>query len=146
MLALIGKKVHVSRSYLILFTIFLPLWVCWLIHWRNPPTSQGRSQWGRGPMPPFNFQTKQTRSNSFSFKHQGYCFVQVFRNYTDQKFHDFYWVCYSNLRWFLIFSNYIGEIDHFTLDLLKRPNSQRWTFWKVSYCGPSKRRPQWTRV
>ena len=30
------------------------------------------------------------RSNSFSFKHQGYCFLWVFSNYTDQKFHDFF--------------------------------------------------------
>ena len=30
----------------------------------------------------------------FSFKHQEYCFLQVFRKYTDQKFHDFSRVCY----------------------------------------------------
>ena len=29
----------------------------------------------------------------------------------------------DNLGRFLIFSNYIGEIDHFTLDLLKRSDS-----------------------
>ena len=29
----------------------------------------------------------------------------------------------DNLRWLFIFSNYIGETDHFTLDLLKRPNN-----------------------
>ena len=33
------------------------------------------------------------------------------------------------------FHNYIGEIDHFTLDLLKRSDTKPWTFWKV-----------WTRV
>ena len=31
----------------------------------------------------------QTRSKNFSFKHQGYCFLRMFRNYTDQKFHNF---------------------------------------------------------
>ena len=52
----------------------------------------------------------------------------------------------DNLQRHLIFSNYIGEIDHFTLDLRKRSNTKPWTIWKVSYCGPSKRRHQRTRV
>ena len=62
---------------------------------------QGRSHWGARetihptpsplPTPPPLFQfPNQARSNSFSFKHQGYSFLRVFRNYTDQKFHDFY--------------------------------------------------------
>ena len=53
-----------------------------------------------------------------------------------------------NLWRLFIFSNYIGEI-HLTLepsDLLKRSDTWRWTFWKVSICGPFERRPQWTRV
>ena len=32
---------------------------------------------------------------SYNFKHQRYCFFWVFRNYTDQKFHNFYHVCYN---------------------------------------------------
>ena len=32
----------------------------------------------------------QTRSKSVIFKHKGYCFLRVFRNYTDQKFNDFF--------------------------------------------------------
>ena len=44
------------------------------------------------------------------------------------------------------FSNYIGEKDHFTLDLMKRSDTWRWNFWKVSCCRPPKRRSQWTRV
>ena len=36
----------------------------------------------RGPWQfPLQF-PNQTRSNSFSFKHQGYCFLRVFRNFT----------------------------------------------------------------
>ena len=35
-----------------------------------------------------------SRSNSLSFKHKRYCFLWVFRNYTDKKFSDFYCVCH----------------------------------------------------
>ena len=66
----------------------------------------------------------QIRSKNISFKHQGYCFLRMFRNYTDQKFHNFYRVCYN--FWTIyggIFYNYIGEKDHVTLDLLKRVNT-----------------------
>ena len=70
----------------------------------------------------------------------------VFRDLTNQEFHYFYCVCYN--FWtiygnFLFFSKYLGKIDPFTLDLLK---SSGWTNQKVSYCGPSKGRPQWMRV
>ena len=37
----------------------------------------------------------------------------------------------ENLRQLFIFSNYIAEIDQFTLDLLKRSDTYRWTFWRV---------------
>ena len=50
------------------------------------------------------------------------------------------------LRQLFIFCNYIGEIDHFTLDLLERSDTYHWTFSRVSYCVPSERRPPWTRV
>ena len=61
-------------------------------------------------------------SNSFSFKHQRFYFLWMFRNCTDLNFHDFYRAC-DNF-WTIsggvsFFSNYIGEIDHFTFDLLK---------------------------
>ena len=48
-----------------------------------------RDQEGHAPSPhsPLQF-PNQTRSNSFSFKHQGYCFLRVFRNYADQRLHD----------------------------------------------------------
>ena len=53
---------------------------------------QGRSHWGRqgviAPSPlPLQF-WNQTRSNYLSFKYQGYCFLCVFRNYTDEKFQN----------------------------------------------------------
>ena len=47
------------------------------------------------------------KSNSFSFKHQEYCFLRVFTNYTDQKWHNFYrvgykfWTTYSGFSFFL---------------------------------------------
>ena len=57
--------------------------------------SQGCSHWAMPPPPsPLEFPS-QTRSNSFSFKYQRYCFIQVLKNYTDRKFHDFYRVCYN---------------------------------------------------
>ena len=37
----------------------------------------------------------QTRSKNFSFKHQRYCFLRMFRNYTDQNFHKLYHVYYN---------------------------------------------------
>ena len=58
-----------------------------------------RRGWGKGGrkgamVGPLQF-PNQTRSNSFSFKHQRYCFLWVLRNYMNQKFHDFYRVCYN---------------------------------------------------
>ena len=50
----------------------------------------------------------QKKSNSFSFKHQGYYFVRVFRNYIDQKFHDFHQSMLQfldNFRRLLLFFN-----------------------------------------
>ena len=44
------------------------------------------------PLAPLEF-PNQTRPKSFSFKHQGYCFLWLLRNYKDQKFPDFYSVC-----------------------------------------------------
>ena len=47
-------------------------------------------------MPPSPLQfLNQTRPNKFSFKHKRYCFLWVFRNYTNQKFNGFYRVCYN---------------------------------------------------
>ena len=39
--------------------------------------------------PPFSI-SEANRSSNFSFKHQEYCLLRVFSNYTNQKFHDFY--------------------------------------------------------
>ena len=49
-----------------------------------------------------------------------------YENYKDEMFHNFYRVCYN--IWtiydgFFIFSNYIGEVDQFTIDLLRRPDT-----------------------
>ena len=82
----------------------------WRLTWGISYVYQERSHWeGQGailPSPHFNFPTKQgpkvsvsnirdaafygcseiIRSKIFSFKHQGYCFLRMFRNYTDQNF------------------------------------------------------------
>ena len=71
---------------------------------------QWHSHWGggRGPCsPPLQF-PNQNWYNSFSFKLQKYCFLRLFRNYTDQKVHDFYCVCY-NLTQLFFFINYKGK-------------------------------------
>ena len=82
---------------------------------------QGRSHWGiqGGHDTPTSI-SNQTRTKSFSFNHRGYCFLRMFRNYTDQKFHSFYRV-YYNIQTICggIFSNNIGEKDYLMLDLLK---------------------------
>ena len=67
---------------------------------------QSRSHRGRAGGPSLQF-LNQTRLNSFIFKHQGYCFLRVFRNKTDKKFHGFYclyynfWTIYGDFTYFL---------------------------------------------
>ena len=39
-------------------------------------------------------------------------------------------------------SNYLEEIDHFILGLLKTSDAQHSTFWKISNCEPGERRVQ----
>ena len=60
---------------------------------------------GQGAMPPPPLQfPNQTRSNSFSFKHWGYCFLRVFRNYMDQTFTVLcynIWTIYGGFSFFL---------------------------------------------
>ena len=73
--------------------------------------------------PPIQF-PKQTRSNSFSFsfKHQRYCFSRCSEIIWTRNFKVFI-VCatiYEQFPTSFHFSNYIREIHHFTLDLLKR--------------------------
>ena len=75
-------------------------------------------------LPPLQF-PNQTRSKRFSFKHQDIAFygcseIIRTRNFTVFTVHA---TILDNLWQFLIFSNYIGEIDHFTFDLLKRSNA-----------------------
>ena len=48
-----------------------------------------------GPWPPPPQFTNHKRSKSFSFKHKGYCFLPMFRKYTNQKFYNFYRLCYN---------------------------------------------------
>ena len=57
------------------------------------------------PLPPLQF-PNQVNCNSFSFKHQGYCFLSVCRNYMDQKLYDCCRVCYN-------FLTIYGELSFF---------------------------------
>ena len=86
--------------------------------------------------PPLQF-PKQRRSKNFSFK-QGYCFLWMLRYYTDQKFRNFYRACYNRIFGQFMaafhFSNYIREKDHFTLDLLKRSDTYRYTNADLKIC------------
>ena len=43
----------------------------------------------------YNTNNKTKLKRIISFKYQGYCFLRVSRNYADQKFHNFYLVCYK---------------------------------------------------
>ena len=94
----------------------LPFRIC---SW-DVATWDGRGTGGPTTAPPLQF-LNQTRPNRLSFKHQGYCFLRAFRNYTNQKFKTFYHVCYNFWRICSSFSffNYIEETDHFKVELRK---------------------------
>ena len=98
--------------------------LCDCDHWRGI-TRGVATQGARGamPLPHFNFLTKQGPKVSVS-NIRDIAFLQMFRNYTDQKFHNFYSLCYifwTNYGDFPFFSSYIGEIIRSLRDhLLKR--------------------------
>ena len=110
----------------------------------NRGVATGRAR-GTMLLPRFNFQTKQgppvSVSNNRDISFYGCSEIIRIRNFT---------IFTVNATVFgqftAAFYNYIGEIDHFTLDFLKKSDTKPCTFWKVSYCGPSERRPQWTKV
>ena len=66
----------------------------------------GGEQEGHAPSPTLQF---QNQTNSYSYKHQGYCFLQVFRNCMDQKFYDFCRVCYNFWTIYRGFSFFFSE-------------------------------------
>ena len=109
------------------------------------PEAQGRSHWGgQGAMPPlFHSQTKKGPTVSVS-NIRDLLFTGVQKSYGPEisRFLPCMQQVLDNLRQLFIFSDYTAEIGQFTLDLLKRSDTYRWTFWRVFYCGPSKRRPQ----
>ena len=85
-------------------------------------TGEGGGQGGHAL--PLQFPS-QTRFNSFSFKHQRYCFLWVSeiiwtRNLTIFTVSA---TIFGQFRGLFIFSNYIGEINHFTVGFLKRSNT-----------------------
>ena len=73
----------------------------------------------------------QTRSKIFSLTQKGYCFLRMFRNYSGQKFHNFYSACYS-------FWTIYGGFSFF-LTMQGKWISSRWTSWKgpISNAEPS---------
>ena len=83
--------------------------------------TQGRSHWGcqGNHGPPFQF-LNQNRSNSFS----SVCYNV--------------WTIYSDFSFFLTTPGNRSLLVGF----LKMSDTKRWTFWKVSHCGPCKRWPQ----
>ena len=109
------KKYCLSSSDFICFTSFITSF-----QWHTPWGSQGAGHSPTTHTHTLQF-SNQTRSKTFSFKHQGYCLLQMFRNYTDQKFPNF--IVYITIFGQLIFSfsKYIREIEHFTLDCWRGP-------------------------
>ena len=77
--------------------------------------------------PPLPLISEPNKVQQFQFQtsDQGYCYLRVFRNYTNQKLHDCYRVCYNfwTIYGSLSFFKFMWKIDHFTLDLLKRYNT-----------------------
>ena len=83
------------------------------------------------PPPPLHFNYNQRKSNSFSFKHQGsgillFAGVQKLHGPNISPFLPFILQFFGNLRW--LFLNHIGQIDHVTLDLMKRFDTERWDY------------------
>ena len=84
-----------------------------------------RSHWwggrgvARGPctLPPLQL-PNQTRSNNFSFRHQGYCYMSI-QKWSGLEISQCYLQFLDHSRRLFIFSDYIRRIDHFTLDILK---------------------------
>ena len=103
------------------------------LRWPEGPHTQ------RDPAPlPLQF-PNQIRSNSFSFKHQGYCFLRVLRNYTDRKFHGFYPVCYN---FWIIYGGFSFFLTTQGKQIASRPILNAGPSEKFCFCGPSERKPQ----
>ena len=63
----------------------------------NYVVNQGCSYWGcqgaHAPTPTSILEHNKVQNSTF--KYQGYCFLRMLRNYTDQKFHNFCRVWYN---------------------------------------------------
>ena len=55
----------------------------------NNNNNNNNGQGGQAPSPLSSPLSNQKRFNNFSFKHQGYCFLRVFRNFMNQNFTNF---------------------------------------------------------
>ena len=86
------------------------------------------------PTPYFNFRTKQgpkvsvSNINDIAF----YRSSEILHRPEISQFFPCMLQFLGNLWWLFIFSNYIVEVDHFKMDLLKRIDTLRSTLRKVS--------------
>ena len=108
---------------------------CKICENNNTPPSE-KFSWhfdsqGSHGSPHFNFQTKKGPTVSVSNIRDiaFYGCLEIIRTRSFTIFTVYVQVL-DNFRQLFIFSNYIGEIDHFTLDLLKRSDTYRRTFLK----------------
>ena len=131
----INSFIALIIRYTILYLIILCYHLLYIILRGIATERGGGGVGGRGTIAPhFNFRTKQGPTVSASYirdiSFYGCSEIKRTRNFT---------IFTVNAKIFgqftAAFHNYIGEINHFTLDLLKRSDTRPWTFWKVSYCG-----------
>ena len=95
--------------------------------------TQGHSHWGGGrgvreviaaPSSHFNFRTKQSPKVTISnIRDIAFYRCSEIIQTRNSHFLPYMLQFLDNLWWLFIFSNYIGEADHFTLDLLKRSDT-----------------------
>ena len=108
--------------------------------------NQGCSYWGgegcRGPCPHLNSKPKKVQQFQFETS-RILLFTGVQKLYGPEisRFLPCMVQVLVNLCQLFIFSNYIEEIDHFTLDLLKSSTTYRWTFEKFFLLRTSRKKP-----
>ena len=96
-------------------------------------------------VPHFNFQTKQGPTVSVSNRDISFYECLEIIPTRNMTIFTLSVTIFGQFTGAFHFSNYIGEIDHFSLDFWKGPifNAR---LSEVSICVPSERKPQWTRV
>ena len=103
------ERKKLKQKFWILLKDFVP--VCLQAPFNDRGVATGRGGGAGGHTPPSISEPNKVQLVQFQTSNM-LLFTGV-QNYTDQKFHCILQVL-DNLRQFFIFSNYIGEIDHFT--------------------------------